>query len=283
MENITPFQNNDFSKTARTALIYIVKDLINKCYLVDLSEVILELNRTGRFTEEYLDQIKKEDYIDQLTILIYKLQGNQVYRFCERLYSKLLTGIGNDDSEWYVSIEEVQKYFSDEINLILKEENFDLYFSEGHFKRIGRAQTQKAFERVGAVLINPNLESVKNHYNKARRFFDKQPKPDPENCVKEALCALEASIEILTDKKASKEFEKVIKQLEGNGQKQIPPPIGEGMIKLHSYRGSGQGVSHASTHGNRVELIDAELVLSLVASYITYLVDLFPFEEDIPF
>jgi hypothetical protein len=132
-------------------------------------------------------------------------------------------------------------------------------------------------------LAAPRLEKVKNHYNKARRFFDARPIPDLENCVKEALCALEACIEIVASKNASKEFEKAIRQLQGNNTNQIPSPIGEGMIKLHSYRGSGQGVAHASLQGNRVALVDAELVLSLVATYITYFVDLFPPTEDIPF
>jgi hypothetical protein len=165
----------------------------------------------------------------------------------------------------------------------MEEENLVFHLSDGQFHRRGRAQTQKVFERVGAVLANPKLEKVKNHYNKARKFFDARPTPDLENCVKEALCALEACIEILTAKNASKEFEKTIRQLQGNRPNQIPSPIGEGMIKLHSYRGSGQGVAHASLQGNRVALVDTELVLSLVASYITYLVDLFPSVEDIPF
>ena len=277
------FIENDFPSSARTALIYLLVDLQKKSFLVDSSNIILELNRIGRFTKGDFEQTKDESFIDKISNRIHKLSWVQVYRFCERIYSKLLKDVGSDFDDWYISLAEVQNYFSDELNLILEEDNFAFYFSDGIFRRRGKAQTQKAFERVGAVLINPKFERVKNHYNKARKFFDKQPKPDLENCVKEALCALEASIEILTDKKASKEFVKVIGQLKGNGPKQIPPPIGEAMIKLHGYRGSGQGVSHSSIHGNRVELIDAELVLSLVASYITYLISLFPLEEEIPF
>ncbi|HEY9756337.1 MAG TPA: hypothetical protein V6C97_14315 [Oculatellaceae cyanobacterium] len=165
----------------------------------------------------------------------------------------------------------------------MEEENLAFHFSDGQFHRRGRLQTQKAFERVGAVLAAHRLEKVKSHYNNARKFFDTRPTPDFENCVKEALCALEACIEILTAKNASKDFEKAIRQLQGNNPNQIPSPIGEGMIKLHSYRGSGQGVAHASLQGNRVAVVDAELVLSLVAAYITYLVDLFPVAEDVPF
>jgi hypothetical protein len=275
--------DNDFPSTARTAFCYLLADLYDKGFLVDSNVIIRELNRIGRITKGDLDQTKNKDFLNQISARIHKLIWNQVYFFCERVYSKLLKDVGNEFDEWYKSLSEVRNYFTDEVNLIMEEENLVFHFSDGQFHRRGRAQTQKVLERVGTVLANPKLEKVKNHYNKARKFFDVRPAPDLENCVKEALCALEACIEILTAKNASKEFEKTIRQLQGNRPDQIPSPIGEGMIKIHSYRGSGQGVAHASLQGNRVALIDAELVLSLVASYITYLVDLFPSTEDIPF
>jgi hypothetical protein len=275
--------DNDFPSTARTALVYLLADLHDKGYLVDSNVVIRELNRIGRIIKGDLDQTESKGFLNQISARIHKLSWNQVYFFCERVYSKLLRDVGNEFDEWYKSIAEVRSYFTNEVNLIMEEENLVFHFSDGQFHRRGSAQTQKVFERVGAVLANPKLEKVKNHYNKARKFFDLRPTPDLENCVKEALCALEACIEILTAKNASKEFEKAIRQLQGNRPDQIPSPIGDGMIKLHSYRGSGQGVAHASLQGNRVALVDAELVLSLVASYITYLVDLFPSAEDIPF
>ncbi len=81
----------------------------------------------------------------------------------------------------------------------------------------------------------------------------------------------------------SKDFTQVVKQLRGNDPGQIPAPLVEGMIKLYAYRGSGKSVTHAALQGNRVSEVEAELVLNLVASYVTYLVDLFPQLEDIPF
>lgn len=275
--------DNDFPSTARTALSYLLADLREKGYLVYDSIFMRELNRIGRITKRDIIQPEPQDFQNQIYVRIIRLSWYRVYFFCERIYFKLLNCIGNENDEYYLSLAEVRAYFTNEINLIMDEENLAFHFLDGQFYRRGRAQTQKAFERVGAVLASPRLEKVKNHYNKARRFFDERPNPDVGNCVKESLCALEASVEILTSRNASKDFEKVIRQLQGNGPNQIPSPIGEGMIKLHSYRGSGQGVSHASIQGNRVDLIDAELVLSLVASYITYLFDLFPSEEDISF
>ncbi|MCJ7584455.1 MAG: hypothetical protein MUO30_06765 [Anaerolineales bacterium] len=275
--------DNDFPSTARTALSYLLSDLDDKGYLVKSEEVIRELNRMGRITREDLEGKSEKGFLNQVSTRIFKLSWHQVYSFCERVYSKLLRSIVVEFEDWEEGLASVRKYYTDELNLILEEENLAFHFSDGQFHRRGRAQTQKAFERVGAVLVDTRLEKVKDHYNKAKRFYDTRPKQDIENCVKEALCALEACIEILTSKSASRDFEKAIRQLEGNGSDQIPSPIGEAMIKLHGYRGSAQGVAHASIQGNRVSPVDAELVLSLVASYITYLVDLFPPSQEIPF
>lgn len=271
---------NDFPKSARTALTYLLVDLDDKGYLIDKKRVLRELNRIGRLTSDGNDTTKDKNpvFVNELASHLYRLNWYQVYSFCERIYTNFLM----DDPFGY-SIQDVQQYYSQEINTILDEENIAFHFVNAQFHRRGRAQTQKAIERVGSVLSNPTLSVVRNYYNKARKFFDQRPNADFENCVKEALCSLEACVEILTGKRASKDFEKSIKQLLGNNDKQIPSPIGEGMIKLHAYRGSGQGVAHAAIQGNRVSSLDTELVLSLTASYITYLVDLYLPKEDVPF
>ncbi len=275
--------DNDFPSTARTALSYLLADLHEKRYLVDLSVILRELNRIGRITKGDLGEAENKGFLNQVSVRIHKLSWNQVCFFCERIYSKLLTDVGYETDEWYTSLNEVRLYFTNEVTLIMEEDNLAFHFVDGQFHRRGKLQTQRAFERAGAVLISPRLEKVKNHYNKTRKFFNTRPTPDSENCTKEALCAPEACIEVLTGKNASKEFKNAIRQLQGNKPNQTPSPIGECMIKLHGYRGSGQGVAHASLQGNRVELADAELIISLVAAYITYLVDMFPVRENVPF
>lgn len=274
--------NNDFPNNARIALSYLLDDLFEKGFLVRKEEVIRELNRIGRITKGDLEQTGNISFLNQVSVRINQFDWTQVYFFCERLYDKLLEPVVFDYEE-ITSLEDERDYFSKELNIILEEENLAFHFINGRFHRKGRAQTQKAIARTGTVLSDPRLSKVKYHFNKAREFFDKRPDPDNENCVKEALCSLEACVEILTTKSASKDFSKAVRQLQGNKPKQIPSPIAEGMIKLHGYRGSGEGVSHAALEGTRVSPFESELILSLVASYITYLVDLFTPEDDIPF
>ncbi len=274
---------DDFPQKAKIALCYIFEDLKEKFYLANEKQVILELNRLGRFTSDDIGNSEKTSFTTKLLLRLNKLSWDQVYTFCERAYIKLLTPIEGNLNEDYVPIEEVRNYFSQEINQLINEENLAYYFNQGIFERRGRAQTQQAIEKTGTVLSNPRLEKVKKHFNKARKFFDNRPYPDVENCVKDSLCALEAAVEILSNKRASNDFEKAVKQIEGNNLKQIPSPIAQCMIKLYSYRGSAQGAAHASLQGNRVSIEDAELVLSLTADFITYLVNIFPPEEEIPF
>jgi hypothetical protein len=272
---------HDFPESGRVALTYLLQDLINRGFIICNDEnigwlenwypVITELRRTGR--KAYVDEEPFQTPADLAGWLLYEMEWEQVYISCERIYDRVLNNIN-----------EAREYFSDEVNNILIEENVAFRFQDGQFFKRGRPQTQKNINRVGLVLNDPALEKVRTHYNKAQKFFNERPEADVGNCVKEALCALEATLEVITGKTAAKDFSKIIQQLQGNDIEQIPAPIAQSMVKLHGYRGSGQGVAHAALTGNKVSEIEAELVLSLVAAYISYLYDsLFKDEEEIPF
>jgi hypothetical protein len=273
---------NDFPEKSRQALANVLYDLSRRQFIFE-GEIWYELVRISRSKTDDLENLQINIFPHLVFDRLRNLKWYEVMVFCERVNELYLHSVPENFQEAAISLEEVRSIFIREINQILQEDNIAFSFEDGQFKRRGHPQTQKAIERAGAVLSDPNLEKVKTHFNKSLQFFNIRPKPDNENGIKEALCALEACIEILTEKKASSDFDKAISQLEGNGSRQIPPPIGESMKKLFGYRGSGEGVAHAAIKGNRVSPIEAELVLSLVASYITYLVDLFPSEEDIPF
>ena len=281
-DNKTKLISGDFPITGRVALGYAIKQLINKGQVTSEDDVVLELKRVGRFTKPALDGAARDEYRSYITSLLVKLEWYQVFYFCERLYAKYLKEMEYFDGT-VSTLEDAQNALSEEINLILEEENLAFQFEQGLFFRRGRAQTQQAIERVGTVLSAPMLDSVRKLYNKAKSSFDKRPDPDVENCVKDAVCALEVCLEILTGKKTGNDFAETIRRIEGNGSKQIPPPIGNSIIKIHSYRGSGTNVAHGTNSGNKVTILEAELILSLIATYITYLVDLLPLEDEIPF
>ncbi|MBI1879932.1 MAG: hypothetical protein HYR94_17215 [Chloroflexi bacterium] len=143
-----------------------------------------------------------------------------------------------------------------------------------------RSGKVKQFDEIKSLLDENNLHEAQSHFAKAVRFLDDEIDLNHENCIKEAICALEASVEKLTGKPASKDFAKVIKQLQGKELGQIPPTIANGIIQLYGYRGDGKAIAHAALQGSSVSGKEAELVLNLVASYISYLHDLYSHDEN---
>ncbi|MEK4356418.1 hypothetical protein NYE48_05055 [Paenibacillus sp. FSL M7-1455] len=274
---------NDFPNSAKIALSYVIDDLINRKYILEghtgsaWNTIITEAYRISRIDSS---GSQFHTFHDELMWLLEQTEWPKVFTFCERIYSRFLT----DNYTQLESIESVRKYFSDEINQLLSEENMDYRFVGGLFERRGRAQTQNNIKKMGSILADSNLNEVRKHYNKALKFFNQTPEPDYHNCVKEALCAFECAIEICTGKNASNNFTQALNELEGSAEDEIPTPISQSMKKIYAYRGSGQGISHSALNGYRVTDLEAELVLNLVASYITYFVDLYPIvKDDLPF
>lgn len=242
------------------------------------------------FTEMYRTARKIQpnenwsSYQDEAEWLLSSTEWSKIFTFIERLYSHLLVECCNSVGYCLATKDEVEKYFSEEMNALLFEENLDYRFKDGEFERTGRYQTQKSIKRMGMVLASSSLAIARQHYNNAVKFFSNVEEPDHRNCIKEALCALESCIEITTGKSASKNFTKSIKELEGNAETQIPPQIAESIIKVFAYRGDGQGVAHSAPNGSKTTELEAELILNLTAAYITYVIDLYPSNiDEVPF
>lgn len=277
--------DKEVPESTRVGLISILSKLIDQGYIPSWYVVAREVLSVARRLKQDFEATHDEE---TCIVVIKELPWDKFYIFSEKVYRLLQPKHRWEDQlDDYIiegTLEKSQQHFTDEINELLAEENLAYEFADGIFQRKGRPQTQKNLRRVGAVLSDSQYIQARNHYNKAVKFFSERPDPDVQNCVKEAVCALEAFAEILFGKKAAKGFDDVIRSKQGNSDGQIPPSIGESIIKLRAFRGNAQGVAHASLGGGFVGEIEAELVLSLVASYITYLRDRFPpKDEEVPF
>ena len=278
--------DKDVPESARIGLINILIKLVQADYVSSWSTLTSEILHTGRqLRQEFDDRMSDEDIC---IVTIKELRWDRFYIFCERVY-RVLQAPCSWDERYEEPVEtgtlvEAQSYYTDEINELLAEENLAYEFAGGMFQRRGRPQTQKSLRRVSAVLADPRYVRARNHYNKAVKFFNERPDSDVQNCVKEAVCALEATLETLFGEKAARNFDAVVRSKQGNEEGQIPPTIASSIIKLRAFRGSAQGVAHAALGGGFVSVVETELALNLVASYITYLNDRFPPKEDeIPF
>jgi hypothetical protein len=278
-----------FPKDATVSLAYLFGDMVEQGYVDCWDAVFKEIGRYGGIPEIGPDWVKP---VAGVVNTLEDLEWHKIYSLCEGVYKRLLQAPGfyggptDDQPEWVSpgNMEDAQSYFEKEMNDLLARHNLGYEFRSGRFQRRGRPQMQQSLQRAGAVLSQPRFERVLIHYNKARRFFDQRPDPDAQNTVKEAVCALEACLQIACGRTLSSDMPKLLKQLEGNGPNQIPPTIAQILAKLYAYRGDGQGVAHAALGGSKVGSLEAELVLGIVASSITYLADLYPeTEEAIPF
>jgi hypothetical protein len=271
--------------SARIGFIGILSKLIDQGYIPGWYSLVREVLLVARRLKQEFASTGDEEIC---VAVIKELAWDKFYVFCEKVYKTLQPEqYWEDQLNDYVAVgtlEESQHHFTDEINEFLAEENLAYEFVEGAFQRRGRPQTQKNLQRVSSVLSDPRYAQARSHYNKAVKFFNERPAADVQNCIKEAVCALEAFTEILFGKKAAEEFDEAIRSKQGNLAGQIPPAIGENILKLRALRGSAPGTAQAVLEGGLAGGIEAELVLSLVASYITYLRDKFPpKEEDVPF
>jgi hypothetical protein len=127
------------------------------------------------------------------------------------------------------------------------------------------------------------LSSALAHFNKALRYFRNVSQPDPENVVKEAVCAVEATARALFPSGGSTLGE-VVKSITGSELGQLPKPIAQTFHGLYGFRSGGEGVGHGGASGGPVTKELAEYALALAASQIVLLVDLATsLEPDIPF
>lgn len=233
---------------------------------------------------EYVARIPYGDYPRELTYsemcfeILKDLSWDAFLTIIERVYSLVkpqFQRISEFESETTISLDEAQKIYTDEFNTLLDEENLGYFFKGGFFSRKGRPQTQKSVMKMGSVLSDSRLEAVRLHFSKALNLFE-QKDPDFENSIKECVCSLEALLEV----KFGKAHDKELKKLSG---KLIHPTIVEIINKIIAFRGDSRGVAHSAINSLKVDSVENELILNLVAGIVTYLYDKINEHDRIPF
>jgi hypothetical protein len=219
--------------------------------------------------------------------ILENLPWEKVYDFCERLHSHLAREVGysdfNNDYSVRFSKAEVQQFLADEIERLFREENLAFEFRDGLVRRRGKRHTVTQVSKAETVLADARLEDARKHFAKAVRYFRDRVKPDPENAVKEAVCAVEAAAKQLFPNAKASTLGDVVKWLTGTEAGKLPKAIGQTFTGLYGFRSGGDGVGHGGATGGAVTPSIAEYVLASAASQIILLVDLANTEEEIPF
>ena len=283
---------DDFPSSARIALIYLLHDLVDKKYVESWIDIDREARRIAREEPIVYNREKVSTYEDARTSvesIIKVLSWGKIFDFCERLHTHIATEVTEWDSfgnvsELVTSRENVQQYISDELQRIFLEENLAFTFSKGEVERRGRSHTRKQIAKAEPTLGDPRLNDARTHYKKALAYFENPQKPDFENSVKEAVCAVEAAAIKLFPKIKGKTLGEIINNIKGNQEGQLPTPLANTLIGIYGFRNAGEGVSHGGTKGGKVNHYLAEYVLSAAASQIILLHEISSIDDtNVPF
>lgn len=272
---------NNFPSTARTALLHLLYDVIEKVFVKSWIEIDKELRRIARkIPSEYDSSSVRSinEAKESANTILNELSWDKVFDFCERLHSHLAVEAvawnhETDDTE-ITPRGEVQRYISHELQRLFCEENLAYSFDQGQVKRRGRSHTIKQIEKAEATLGDPRLVDARRHYKKALNYFNNYLNPDLENAVKEAVCAVESAARRLFPHAKAKTLSEVIKHIQGPQSGQIPKALAKTIDGLYAYRNSGDGVSHGGAAGGKATSNIAEYSLSLAASQIIFLHEL---------
>lgn len=283
--------DGEFPETAVNGLMHLIVDLISKNYVIGWPAIAKELQRIARFAPvEYDSSLvsssrKARDEAEQALNL---LGWKKAYDFCERLHSHLAQEVGyfGDRDEYIVKATrgEVQAYIADELQRLFLEENLAFEFSDGIVRRRGRKHTVELATRAQVVLGDPRLMSARKHYDKALQFFRNPAKPDFENAVKEAVCAVEAAGKALFPAAKATTLGDLVKWLNTTEDVSVPKALCQTITGVYAFRSGGDGVGHGGGTGGAATAQVAEYILAVCASQTIYLVDIANEQEtDVPF
>lgn len=278
----------DFPLSARTGLLHILNAAVNADYLPGWYVVAKELGRISRSPVKNYSRTHASDieqaHLDS-EIHLHLLDWEKVYDFCERLHGYLAEDVTreSDDDSRTVTRAESQHFFAEEMQRLFEEENLAYEFRDGLVQRRGRRHTVDQINKAETALDEARLTAARKHFSKALRNFRNREKPDHENAVKEAVCAVEAAAKELFPESRASTFGEFLKWATQGRGKLIPSTIGKTLEGLYAFRSSGEGVAHGATSGGAVTPELSEYVLGVAASQVILLVELAQEDDEPPF
>jgi len=247
----------DVPERARVGLYHIVEQFFYQEHgndYLDLYKKFCVALRIPRDRDIY------EDYRASRAIegLINTCEWWQFYDICQVMWSTLEYPWGNKDD------------LSAQINTLFREEQLGFELTDdGKIEKVGSGFVDAQIKEARYLLKEPEFKGADEHFEKAIKALNVRPNPDVENCVKDAVAAIESVGRIIVgDEKAL--LPDIIKEMAKKGV--IPKPLDQAIQKVYAYRGSEPGVAHGAVQASKVTIDEAEFVLAMSAAIIIYLV-----------
>lgn len=245
----------DVPESARVGLYYIFEKTIYS----DISKLYSNICVALRILRETRDYNLNNFYNNmELPIenLIMSCDWWRFYDICELMYRELT----------YVPY---RQELSEQINKLFIDEQLGFEIREGKVEKVGSGFIDAKIKEARYLLKEPEFKSADELFEKAIKALNVRPKPDSENCIKDAVASVESVGKIIRkDKKAR--IDNIIKEAIQKGV--IPQLLGDPIIKLYAYRGNEPAVAHGGIEPSKVTIDEAEFVLAMSAVIIIYLV-----------
>ena len=278
-----------FPPSARAGLLHLLNEAVNSSYVAGWHSVAKEVRRIARtavrnYDPHTVSEIKAAQ--EDTEQFINEMSWDRVFDFCERAFSHLATGYSYEyDGETVVVTTKAQseEFFARETQRLFDEEGFAYEFMNGVVQRRGKRHTVAQIERAMKTLTDSKLESARKHFSKALRHFRDRHRPDYENAVKEAVCAVESAAKDLYPEAKVATLGEFIKWASSSEHRIFSKVLGQTFTGLYAFRNSAEGVSHGSTAGDVVTASTAEYVIALAASQVLLLADLVSETAEPPF
>lgn len=198
-------------------------------------------------------------YEHQASRAIEKLIGHcewwQFYDICEVMW-QILNPIDRDA-------------LSEHINTLFREEQLGFEMRDGKIEKVGSGFIDTKIKEARYLLKEAEFKGADKHFEKALKAINARPNPDVENCVKDAVSAMESVGRIIVNNEKAL-LSEIIKELAKKGT--IPKPLDQAIQKVYAYRGDQPGVAHGLVGTSKVTIDEAEFVLAMSAAIIIYLV-----------
>lgn len=163
--------------------------------------------------------------------------------------------------------------FSANITTILARDGIPWSLEQGRVTRTLNPQVAKQIKEVRTLLTNPRFKGPDEQFGKAVEYLNKRPDPDEENCVKDAVGAVEAVANIIAGTTGVQLDKLLDREPFRSG---IHTAVRQAIGKIYAYRGAAPGVGHGQVGPSAVGLAEATWVLATAAATILYFVCKFP-------
>ena len=282
-------KRHGYSKIART-LIYeaapqglrigiwnLIEDYINHNSLPTILPRYdsLYTRLTAHFRMKRMEGPGYDSFIKDMVMVSFR--WHEVFDLIEFLFTEVsYYDYDESEREWAVfpnKIGDARYKYTKDINHLLSSENIGWKLKKGWLERQGsELLDREKIEKVKKLLLNPDFEGPNMQFNKALYFFSRRPKPDLENCLKEAVCALEGLCRILLKDKNITLGDATNLMV---GKKIIRKPLDKTFHALYGFVSTEPGSRHGAHILSSIDIAEAEFVLYNSAVCMLFLADKF--------